>query len=137
ILGVAFSPDTSHVVAATAGEISLWKSDTGEFVKSIKPQDAMSCAGFSADRSRVAVGTKDRRIFLYTIADGNPEQTFTGHAGALSAIRFSPDGRHLISTDSGGTLRVAELKSGQMVEQFDGISMAGAAAFAPDNKTIV
>ena len=57
--------------------------------------------------------------------------------GAMG-VAFSPDGKKLVSTGWGDSIRLWDVRSGRMVRRFRGTERNGtfAVAFSPDSKTI-
>jgi WD40 repeat protein len=54
------------------------------------------------------------------LADGWQQQSLEGHAGTVTAVCLSLDGRHALSASSDKTLRLWELASGPCVRTFEG-----------------
>ena len=52
---------------------------------------------------------------MVEVATGKVLHTLLGHSGAIDAIAFSPDGRHVASGSSDGTVRVWSVRTGQPI----------------------
>ncbi|MBI3795920.1 MAG: protein kinase, partial [Deltaproteobacteria bacterium] len=62
----------------------------------------------------------------------------TGHTRVVTAVSFSPDGRHIVSGSEDTTLRLWEMKSGQEVRCFTGhTNLVMSVSFSPDGRYIV
>jgi WD40 repeat protein len=73
----------------------LWQGETFLNVPASKSGDGVGALEFSADGRFLAVGI-GRQIWLCT-ASGHRLRTLPGHAGAVSDLRFTPDGRRLFA----------------------------------------
>ena len=51
---------------------------------------------------RIASGAYDNRIKIWDAASGDELLTLSGHTAAVTSVRFTPDGRSLISTGDDG-----------------------------------
>jgi WD40 repeat protein len=61
---------------------------------------------FSPDGRRVAITADNgREVFMWP-ADGGPVYSLRGHTGFVTTIKFSPDGKYLVTSSSDGTARL-------------------------------
>jgi WD40 repeat protein len=118
-VSIAFSP-SGEVLASTSGglenngdtRIELWNAQDFSFLDYLDLKDAtdgeiITSIDFSMNGDVLVAGTSAQRIFIWDLATrellGEP---LTDLTGAVSRVRFTPDGRHLISLDSTPALRV-------------------------------
>jgi len=74
---------------------------------------------FSPDETKLATYyITESLIKIWDVASGSLLQTLKGHTGGISSIRFSDDGKTLISTSFDETLKVWDVKTGSIVEDF-------------------
>src|SRR5262249_13109655 len=59
------------------------------------------------------------------------------HRGQINVVRFSPDGRRLLSSSDDGTVRIWDVTSGKEVHELEHGERVLSAAWAPDSKRIV
>lgn len=116
---LAFSPDGRML--ATAGlepHIQLWEVATGKERADFRlgleapPQDLryyrghdqqpISVLAFSNDSQTLAVAAADHAIHVLDLATGQELPPLVGHLSAIRALRFTPDGRRLVSFDGEG-----------------------------------
>ncbi len=115
---LALSPDDRSLAVVTMGEsLYLWELATGQTRLVTKDAGHATAVAFSpdgrllalADNSRhnhsqgpdsvsvpVGLATRDQ-VRLVRVADGKVIRRFTGHAGGVTSLCFSPDGRTLAS----------------------------------------
>jgi WD40 repeat protein len=91
-----------------------------------------------SDKSLVATGGDDGTVRLWKLPDAKPIGVLKGHSGPITALRFSPDGRILVSGDSGGDLLFHEVDApsaptGKVERLGNGITQL---AFAPNGKYV-
>jgi WD40 repeat protein len=111
---IRFSPD-GKTLAVGSGDcsVSLW--DVEKAGKDWKPRETVatgrwtaSCLAFSPDGRTLAVGTYDQKaanLFLIDVRGGKLVSSRTV-GGQLTAVAYSPDGKHLVTGDGDGRLRV-------------------------------
>ncbi len=65
-------------------------------------------------------------------------RTLRGHAGAVAALAFSADGKHIASAGADGTIRLWDSASGTALKVVRGhAGAANAVAFAPGGRTLI
>jgi len=81
--------------------IRLYRASTGEFLREVRPENGgwVSALAVSPDGTRLASETSDHKIGLWEVASGHQLLSLTGHYSTVNQLRFSPDGKWLLSTD--------------------------------------
>ncbi|MHB9023083.1 MAG: caspase family protein [Armatimonadota bacterium] len=92
----------------------LWDVTAKSLLASIPRSGSWSCYSlpvFSADGVYVATATGNT-ILLVNASTGAIERRFPGHAAAVTALAFTPDGQCLVSGAEDGTVRLWRLTPG-------------------------
>lgn len=151
---VVFSPDGSHLVSPIAGgptkmpSVEVRDAGSPERIQTAHTLTARSiqifCADISVDGNWVAGGTAMREIHVWnrkTETQG-PVSVLGGHNLMISTVRFSPDGRYLVSVgEDGETLR---WDANRLAEPQDGVQLLPPTAmrefsrigFSPDGRRL-
>ena len=104
---VAVSPDGSQVARADPtqpAEAVLYRV-RGDRTGTPLPVQPLGIAvmAFGPDGSELAVASQSGSLNVFGTSDGAPEQSFTGHAGALHGIAWTGTPAPPVSTPSGWT----------------------------------
>jgi WD40 repeat protein/tetratricopeptide (TPR) repeat protein len=134
---VAFSPDGATLASSARG-IILWQVSDGTVIRTI---GNLETGGYSADvvftpdGSSVVFGD-EKDIRVARVADGSTLTVMHGHTDTVHGLTISPDGQHLLSSSSDGTMRLWNVQSGAQERQYEGFNIAtSSSVFSPDGKT--
>ncbi|MFI8977517.1 TIR domain-containing protein [Nocardia asteroides] len=124
VSSVAWSPDGRWIASGSGGSakagklapelgvaLALWDAASGQPQETplVGHEGEVASVAFSPDSTRLASGSSDTTVRLWTIATGRPEATLTGHAGWVMGVAFGPNGNRLASTSWDGTMRIWNL----------------------------
>ena len=134
------APDGRHVLVATHQGHLWWiglESDERLLLLDLPPRTDFTSAAVSADGRQVVAACTDGSIYL---CDPERPRAVTFASGLIShqsEMRFSSDGRKLVSAGQDGWLCVWELPSGELLHRWKGHGQpATAAAFLSDGRMI-
>jgi WD40 repeat protein len=144
INATAFSPDgTRFVTGSWKGFAHVWQRGREEPVIAIKHDGLLvNAVAWSPTENLIATGSNSPSGFL-RISDatnGKTIRVFKGHQKPVQSVKFSPDGKYLLSTSLDNTARLWDVKTGQEAREtpFEGHSwFVWDAAFSPDGNQIV
>ena len=108
ITTVAFSPD-SQILASGGNELFLWDTSTYTQLRTTPRELSahISTLVFSRDGNTLVAGNSDGILELWDVRTGGLLSTHTGHTRGVNVLKFSPDGRTLVSSSfSDGTILV-------------------------------
>jgi WD40 repeat protein len=139
---MAFSPDGALLATGGYRAIKLWAKDLAEKSSKVELGEEPKVAALSPDGSRLAVAAgNDVRIF--DLAAGKLAAEVKGHADAVAALRFSPDGATLASGSADKTARTWKAADGSAIGKYEApgpvtaVEFAGAALAAGGSDGVV
>lgn len=126
-------PERRVLLGGLSG-LDLWNYETGEWIKAFPGHEgpvyaidvspdarrAISGTGFKVVGIPGAVVPGECLIRLWDIASGRELKRFEGHAGAIVALAFLPDGEHFLSVSGDTTMRLWSTETGKE-ERRDGV----------------
>ena len=102
----SFSPDSKEFITVSNknGAITIWDVKTGSVSKQLQDPDGIgfSDAAYSTDGKMIA-STRFGSILIWDVENGIILHTLNDPA---SSVGFSKDGRCIVSSDDGGTIRI-------------------------------
>jgi WD40 repeat protein len=134
-----FFPRGKTIFLYSFGYVSIWNVATAEVVQSFEFTDSSKLLSvhFAKDQPLIAVTKKeDEKIMLIAVVSTKKIQEFEGHTDAIESAVFSPDGKTVLTTSYDQTVRIWDVATGKELQKFEKFLRA-AAAFSPDNKTVV
>lgn len=147
-----FSPDGLLQSAASQGTITIRRRSDAQIVRLLNGgvKQSSTPAAFTPDSTGLAAWSSNpNRVTLWRISDGAVLMNFAGAATneGVGAIRFTPDGVHLVTTgylpylDGGGlwqqkgVIRFWRVSDGALRQMYDartGIAVTSPIAWSPD-----
>lgn len=100
VYGVAFSPDGERVVTASNdGTLRLWRVSDGELIAVMRGHkgDIDRALAVRASDGMIASGDASGEIRLWDGKTGQLLQTLANQGSSVGPLRFSPDGKQLLS----------------------------------------
>jgi WD40 repeat protein len=97
VLSLALSPDSRLLAVGLAdGRVLLHDPRTGAQIGPTlgEHSQAVYAVAFSPDGTRLATGSNDENVVVWSTADGRPVDRYNNQEG-VRALAFSPDGRRL------------------------------------------
>jgi WD40 repeat protein len=122
ITAFAWSPNERYLAAARAdGTANLWAFQGG--LPDGQPHKldghamVVTALAWNAEGRWLATGSFDQ-IRLWNLAEGLPEGSIAlqGHVGAIRALAFEPDGRHLLSAGADGRTLSWRMDLGELLD---------------------
>jgi len=142
---LAFSPDGQSIMTGgTDGLVILWERTTGKELARFHSNresgwfsnSTVQAIAFASDGHSVASAAEDGLIRLWEPNTGNELATLRGHNHQVTSLAFSPDGKMLVSADTGRdrhTVKLWDLNTGAELASRAYVGEEGpAVTFSPD-----
>ena len=112
IFALALSPDGQRIAVAAVNGLSLWSLQNDKPMQLWYQQSEWYSVAFSPDGRQVAASHNDHGTndFVALFNDAGECQTQWEFPSAPSDLAFAPDGRHLLTANTNGTVYILHLK---------------------------
>jgi len=124
VRSVDVTPDGRFAVSASWDQtLRVWNVDKGEGIRTFGERlKSVCCVAFSPSARTVAATTAAGSLYLFDPTNGNVTAFWPAHRGAANALRFSRDGRHIVTGGDDGKVTLWDLaergRPGHPAEQF-------------------
>jgi WD40 repeat protein len=135
ITALEISPAGDQIAVGDGdGLISLWRADTGTFLRSLKVGFLINSVAFSPDGKLLAVASDSPAATLWSLATGGKLKSLTdGHSDVVRDVAFNADGTLLATGGDDGLAIVWDVASGRRLgEPLRHPQQVTAVAFSPD-----
>lgn len=133
---LAFSTDGRLLATHFAKAVVLWRTTSGKEIRRLShvSDGSPTPVRFSPDSTRLAFCyTKTIESWPATLDDPDAVIRYSGHTDKVWMLRYTPDGRRLISASSDGTVREWEAATGAEIRCFEWkVGKIAAADVSPD-----
>ncbi|HEY9735474.1 MAG TPA: TIR domain-containing protein [Trichocoleus sp.] len=118
---VGFTPDQKHIIARQNGSknVDIWDRK-GQIFSSFNTEHKgdISSVLVSPDGSQIATSSWDQTVKLWSI-EGKLKSIFTDHTASVVDLRFTSDGRQLVSIANDGTPKTLILRDLDNLDDLD------------------
>jgi WD40 repeat protein len=146
---IAFSPDGKRLVAAGKDRTAtVWDCSSGQAVLTLPHDGPVECACFSPDGRQIATAGETSRAvnragkggfgLVWDAATGQQVAGPLLHSNKVISIRFSPDGRHVVTAAEDNSGRVWSAATGlPITPPLRHTTWLTEAVFSPDNRSVL
>jgi WD40 repeat protein len=137
---VAFSPDGKTIVTGGAdGKVRRWDAATGKEVGPVIDPCQQHCQNVAyLDAATLFTFGSQCTVKFWDAATSKPNRAFVGSELQVTALAYSPDGRHVAVGSGDSPIRVWGAADGRQVAQLrDGSSGVTCLHFGPDGKWLI
>jgi WD40 repeat protein len=117
--------------------VHLWDAASGGVLGMLSShRAAVESLIFTPDGRRLAVGSADGRITVWSVEERMVLRDLVGHDAAVAALAFHPDGDRLASGSLDGTARLWRTTGPVRLTELAVAAAATQAAFSPDGRLV-
>jgi WD40 repeat protein len=122
VTSLKFCDNGRFLVAANlSGQMKIWATETGEPHIMKDDPSGLYILHLAAHPTRpvLAASTGSNTIVLWDLTSGEPLPSEFAHAAEINDLKFSADGRFLVSASDDSTAALWDLESGQRIRAFE------------------
>jgi RNA polymerase sigma factor (sigma-70 family) len=137
---IVFSPDGKTIATGGAdGKVRRWDAATGKEIAPLIDPCQQHCQNVVyLDAATLFTFGFQETVKFWDARTGKPKLVFEGAELQVTALAYSPDGRHVAAGGGDAPIRVWDAASGKQVAQLrDGRSGVTCLQFSPDGKGVV
>jgi WD40 repeat protein/beta-lactamase regulating signal transducer with metallopeptidase domain len=116
------------------GVMRLWEVDSGKQLRQFQATQGWTDRVAWLPNQRQAICATGGGVELWDVESGKLVRTFKGHAGGVTCVDVSRDGRSILSGGYDGTVRCWDVASGQQRKLFRQPGFVRAVKFSPDGR---
>jgi WD40 repeat protein/predicted Ser/Thr protein kinase len=140
VIDVAVFPDGRYYAACGRKQIHVWDARTGELVRTLSLDvGRFQSIAVSPASGRLASGSTDGRVRLWSPLAHDREILVIKHGPPVAFVRFSANGKRLLSAGKMGAVRIWDVENEKTTEPIQiptGQSGTRDVRFFPDGKSI-
>jgi WD40 repeat protein len=137
--GIAFSPD-SKLLASVGRSSTVHIRDvaSGKDVQRLAGAQEAAVVAFAPKRPHIAVGEWSGPILIWNLANGQRTRTLEGHTSRVTDLRYSADGRRILTASRDHTARIWNAHTGREIVRLAGHSVpVWWAVFTADERRVL
>ena len=130
VRSVDVTSDGRFVVSAGWDQtVRIWNVDKGELIRVFEERlRSTACVAFSPSARSVAVTTAAGQLYLFDSTNGKVTAFWSAHGGTANTLRFSRDGRHIVTGGDDGKVMLWDVaergRNGRIVARLPAPAMA-------------
>jgi WD40 repeat protein len=113
VQSLAFNVDGDLLASGGFREVKLWRRPRDVQRLNLAVGDAATALAVSPERQWIAVAVADNSIRLFRANDGQPGPTLSGHTDKVTSLRFTSDGKRIVSGSADQTVRLWNVADGK------------------------
>ena len=102
---LAFNPAENLLASAGYREVKLWQRTPNVKVGTYPQDQSVTAVAASPDGKWLAFGRADHSVVIQSVADANAKRILAGHAGPITAVKFSSNSLVVFSGSKDKTIR--------------------------------
>lgn len=137
VLSICFSTNELMAIGDRAGDISVWRLETGQLVQHFKSahHKGVGCILFHRSGKEILTGSHDTTIKLHGMRSNKTIRDFRGHKSFVYDIAFSRDDNFILSGSSDETVRIWNAKTAQTLSVYSSCSRVHTVRLMPNFKS--